>query len=224
MALKRPDTDHALPAQERRQQERDSATLLAELKIEQAPIRRWAARDLGRHPEAAEALLVALNDEPDASVREALFCSLEEIAHHDPSSEVSMMITRGLLTFLRSDSALLRNEAIDVLQTLPESVAPHLDALLNDEDADVRILALDILRALPHPNSPVWVTQVLARETHPNVLGAAVDRATELGTSDMLPALKVLQAQPDLPSYLRFAIKIALERIEDDEPQGSQAW
>lgn len=216
MALKRSAADHALPKQERRHVPRDAATLLQELYVEQAPIRRWAARDLGDYPETAAQLLEALNRETEGSVREALFCSLEQIAHRVPLSEACATVTQGLIALLRSESAVLRNEAINVLQLLPDQVAPHLDRLLDDNDADVRIFALDIMRALPHPNAPRWVTRVLMQETHVNVLGAAVDRATELGTADMQPALERLLARPDLPAYLRFATRIALERIDAD--------
>ncbi|MGM0834197.1 MAG: HEAT repeat domain-containing protein [Pseudomonadota bacterium] len=219
MALKRSDAKHALPRQEMRHAPRDAATLLQELHAEQAPIRRWAARDLGAYPEAAEALLGALNREVDDSVCEALFCSLEQIAHHLPISQASSTVTQGLIVLLRSESAVLRNEAINVLQLLPDQVAPYLDRLLDDNDVDVRIFALDILRALPHPSAPRWVTRVLMQETHVNVLGAAVDRATELGAAEMQPALERLLARPNLPAYLRFATRMALERIDADEAE-----
>ena len=218
MALKRSTPDQVLPRQERREHARDSASLLAELYAEQAPIRRWAARDLSHYPERADNLLDALKAEEDESVCEALFCSLENIAH--TRGDASARVTQGLLELLRSERAELRNKAIDVLQTLPDQVAPHVETLLGDSDADVRIFALDILRALPHPKAPTWVTQVLLQESHPNVLGAAVDRATELGTVDMVPALERLQAGRETPTYLRFAARIALQRIETDSPQG----
>lgn len=224
MALKRPDTAKPHP-QEQRHAPRDAAHLLVELSAEQASVRRWAARDLGNTPEAAEHLLAALDNEGDESVREALFCSLEQIAHRAPSSEASATVTQGLITLLRSESVELRNEAIELLQSLPEQLAPHLDQLLEDDDPDVRIFALDILRALPHPQAPMWITRVLMHETHANVLGAAVDRATEWGTAEMRPALERLLARPDLPTYLRFATRIALERMDPpaddkDAPHG----
>ncbi|WP_404375817.1 HEAT repeat domain-containing protein [Vreelandella aquamarina] len=220
MALKRSNSDQALPSRKGREHARDSASLLQELHAAEAPIRRWAARDLSHFPETVNDLLNALRAEEDESVCEALFCSLEHIAHTHSDSEAAMEVTQGLLELLRSEKANVRNQAIDVLQTLPEQVAPHVERLLNDSDADVRIFALDILRALPHQNAPQWITQVLLQESHPNVLGAAVDRATEFGTAEMVPALERLQAGNNIPAYLRFAIKIALERIETDGSQG----
>jgi len=187
--------------------ERDYVTLLAELQSESVAERRDAVRELADYPQSVAALLNVLDEEPDHLVREALLMSLQQIGGET--------VVSGLINLLRSEDAVLRNGAIEVLQDMPEGVALHMLELLNDQDSDVRIFAIDILQQLAHPQAPEWLLSVLKDETHINVVTTAVDRLAEVGRPEMVPELEAIKARfPDEP-YLAFAVDLASRRIEE---------
>jgi len=211
MALKKKEHVNKVPleiTQEHRDNRRDYAGLLKELNSDNPIERRWAARDMATFPEAVDALLTALSDESEHVVREALFGSLSSIGGES--------VVSGLISILRSEDAELRNGAIEVLQSIPDTVALHIIELLNDQDSDVRIFAIDILQQLAHPQTPEWLLSVLKDESHVNVVATAVDRLTEVGTPDMIVALEgIKQRFPDEP-YLAFAVDTAILRIQEN--------
>ncbi len=129
-----------------RQYPRDRDGLIAQLGDADPGTRRWAARDLGRHPDAVPALAARLSVEAAPAVREAILDALLAIGSDEAVEE--------LLVFLRSEDAALRNGAVAVLQQLPDPVSRHMQDLLADVDPDVRIMAIDILQTLPHPEAP----------------------------------------------------------------------
>lgn len=186
--------------------ERDLPGLLTQLAQGDDGERRWAARDLAAHAEAAPALCERLVHEPDASVCAVIFTSLARIGTAD--------VVHGLLPLLRSEDAALRNGAIEVLAGLPDAVAPSVDALLADEDGDVRIFTVNLLGDLRHPLVPQWLSQVLARDEAVNVVGAALEVAAEAAGPDMKPALLAARARFADQPYIVFAADLALERIE----------
>ena len=189
-----------------RQNTRDYAGLLQQLESSDPSKRRWGARDLANYPQAVDPLLRQIAVETEHPVREAIFDSLQQIG--------GAAVVSGLIPLLRNEDAGVRNGAIEVLQAMPEDVAPHIVGLLNDGDSDVRIFAIDILQQLAHPQTPLWLLSVLKDETHINVIAAAVDRLAEVGTTDMLPELKALKLRFPDESYLLFAIQTAIDRIE----------
>ena len=189
-----------------RQNTRDYAGLLQQLESSDPSKRRWGARDLANYPQAVDPLLRQIAVETEHPVREAIFDSLQQIG--------GAAVVSGLIPLLRNEDAGVRNGAIEVLQAMPEDVAPHIVELLNDSDSDVRIFAIDILQQLAHPQTPQWLLSVLKDETHINVIAAAVDRLAEVGTTDMLPELKALKLRFPDESYLLFAIQTAIDRIE----------
>ncbi|MFC0269525.1 HEAT repeat domain-containing protein [Kushneria aurantia] len=170
-------------------------------------VRRAAARGLADSPEAASSLLRCLRLEPEHSVRATLFTALE-YQHNETATE-------GLIELLRSDSAELRSGAVAVLQTRPAEMAPHMEELLRDPDADVRIMALDVLGGMPHQQCPVWLMWLLEHESHPNVLGAALDRLMEIGDGRALPLLARLRERVGDDPCLGFVIDAVYRRIED---------
>lgn len=184
---------------------RDRDGLIAQLNDGDAGVRRWAARDLGRHPDAAESLAARLSQEAAPEVREAILDSLLVIGSDSAVEE--------LLVFLRSEDAALRNGAVAVLQQLPAPVGRHMQELLADVDADVRIMAVDVLQTLPHPDAPAWLGDLLQRERQVNVVGAAIDRLAEIGTEDMLPILAEVRERFADEPYIQFATDTVVRRI-----------
>lgn len=201
---KNPSPDlHPVQARER---SRDLLGLMAQLSDSDANARRWAARDLSRHAAAAGAMGQALQRERDASVREALFTSLSAM---DDDGAVKV-----LLPLLRSDEAPLRNGAIEALAAMPQRVAPWVDRLLADHDADVRLMTVNLLGELRHPQVARWLIQVLAQESHVNVVAAAIEVLTEIGEPAHRDALHSVRDRFAQDPFIRFATELALQRIE----------
>ncbi len=206
MALVKRSAEQGRPTgQYTRKYNRDREGLLQQLRDPDPGVRRWAARDLAAHPDSVPELCRALERETDPAVREALLDSLLAIGTPE--------VVEGLVAHLRSEDAALRNGVVEVLQALPEQVAPHMERLLRDPDPDVRIFALDILKSLPHPQTPRWLRRVLETETHVNVVGTALDRAAEVGGPDLLPVLEQVKRRFSDDAFIRFVADAVTQRI-----------
>jgi HEAT repeat protein len=115
---------------------------------------------------------------------------------------------------VRSEEASLRGGAIEALKRMGEDAVPVLDALLDDPDPDVRILAIEVTRAWPAELAVPRLLHLIEDDPHVNVCGAAVDVATEAGTDELLPGLAALRTRfPDEP-FLMFAVDTACSRIQ----------
>lgn len=191
---------------DRRHSPRDCQGLLMQLLDSEATQRRWAARDLAAFPQAAHDLCRHLERETDSSVREAVLTSLINIGDSSAAA--------GLIPFLNSDDAALRNAAINALQQMPEAVAPHMESLLENPDSDIRILAINILEYLRCPRTPGWLLRVIQEDEHVNVCATAVNLLAEIGTPDMLPALQELADRFAHEPFIGFAVKLAMRRID----------
>ena len=206
MGLRRATDVGGLRRVEPRDYPRDTEGLVAQLKDPDASVRRWAARDLVIHPHAIPALCAHLPEEADRSVREVIFTTLGCLGGED--------VAEGLVPLLRSEDANLRNGAIEVLSELPEEAAPHIEELLRDTDADVRIFTLNLLNDLKHPDVGRWLSQVLIHDPHVNVVAAALEVLAEVGTPQALPALKLARQRFADDVFIGFAAELAQQRIE----------
>ena len=180
--------------------------LIKNLTSEEAGTRRRAARDLASYPEAAKVLCERLGEEPALSVRQTILTSVIEIANED--------VAAGLVPYLRSEDAGLRNAAVEALQEMPDVAGPYVRVLLSDGDSDVRIFAVDVLQSLCHADAPRWLADLLAREPHVNVAATAVDRLAEVGTPEMIPVLQAVAARFVGEPFIQFAVATAISRIE----------
>jgi hypothetical protein len=122
----------------------------------------------------------------------------------------------GLVDCLRSEDACMRNEAIAAMKSLPVEVSPIMDSLLVDDDADVRIMAVNILESLMHPHVEKWLIDVIELDSVTNVCGTAVDLLGEVGTKDCMPALLNLKKRFAEEPYIQFATDLAISRIAKD--------
>jgi HEAT repeat protein len=206
MGLKKNTESVGLRQVEPREYPRDLPGLVAQLGDADASVRRWAARDLAAHPEAAGVLCARLNEERDASVRAVLFSSATQLG--------GAVVVQGMVALLRSEEPALRNGAIEVLASLPDAVAPQVDSLLHDRDSDVRIFTVNLLGDLRHPKVPQWLSQVLMHEPEVNVVGAALEVLAEVGAPETLPALRAAKARFAGDAYIGFSVDLAIERIE----------
>jgi HEAT repeat protein len=181
----------------------DSQPGPGDLKSGDADTRRRAVRALGQRPQAVPILMDALGRESDPAVIEAIFTALEAI----PEAVLP------LAALLRSDDAGLRNGAVEALQAMPEAVRPLLPGLLADGDADVRIVAVEVVRCLPSGEVERLLCGVLEHEGDPNVCTAAVEVLAEAGTAEAVPTLRRLATRFPSQSMLPFAARVAIERI-----------
>jgi HEAT repeat protein len=207
MGLKKSgDSAVALRQIEERNYPRDGDGLVAQLADADVGVRRWAARDLAGHPQAAAAVCARVAIEPDASVRAVLFSTATALG--------GPAVVQAMVGLLRSEDPALRNGAIEVLASLPDAVAPHIDLLLQDADSDVRIFTVNLLGDLRHPQVQRWLARVLTSDGEVNVVGAALDVMAEVGSADALPALRDAQRRFADDPYIAFSAGLAIERIE----------
>lgn len=206
MALIKTQTAQPVAADERKQG-RDCPALIAELENANPTARRWAARDLGDCRDASGALVSRLQREDDISVREVILTTLTSLG-----DEVAVA---GLVSCLRSESAALRNEAIEAMKQLPDEVAPIMRGLLADPSTDVRIFAVNILESLRHPEVEHWLIEVIDQDAQLNVCATAVDLLGEVGSIAAREPLLRLKARYAEEPYIQFATDLALKRITE---------
>ncbi|ADJ63214.1 HEAT repeat domain-containing protein [Herbaspirillum seropedicae] len=188
--------------------DRECNVLMQELYSEEAAVRRAAARDLVACPQASEALLARLKIETLLSVRETIITTLIRLGDAAAAA--------GLIECLRSDDAALRNEAIEAMKQLPEEVAPLMEQLLDDVDADVRIFAVNVLESMRHPRVEEWLIEVIRSDPHVNVCSAALDVLSEVGTMRALEAIERVQARFADDPYIQFAANLTLARLRQE--------
>ncbi len=188
-----------------RNQVRDVHVLLIELDDADPATRRWAARDLLTHPEATPALVARLQIETDRSVREVILTSLTRLGN--------VVAVACMVDWLRSENVEMRNEAIEAMKALPDEVAPIMGGLLSDPDSDVRIMAVNILESLRHPQVEAWLIDVIDCDPVVNVCGTAVDLLGEVGSDAAIAALQRLKQRFATEPYIQFATNLALKRI-----------
>lgn len=170
-----------------------------------ASVRRTAARELAVWPESAGELLAQLADESEPTVRDALLTSLSRIGGEQ--------VVAGVIDYLRSDDAGLRNDVIELLKSQPAAVAQHMERLLIDEDPDVRIFAVNVLESLRHENVLSWLIDVIERDPHVNVCATAVDLLSEVGDARAIEPLKRLRARLGNDPFIEFAVSAALQKV-----------
>ncbi len=180
--------------------------LLEQLNTETPTERRWAARDLGQHPESVFALCDRLQIEKDIIVKEMIFTSL--ITIHNPES------VDGLFDLLRNEDAYLRNGAADALKVMSDTVASRLHDLLADDDVDVRIFAVNIMASLRNTNVVDWLMQVLRHESDVNVCATVIDVIRELDATEAIPDLSRLKEKFHSEPFILFAVDMALGQLQ----------
>lgn len=171
---------------------------------------RWAAaRAAATLPSGLAILSDALPKETSSRVREAIFTALARIGTSASAATV--------VPYLRSDDPEIRTGALDALRAMSDGAVAHLPDLLRDHDADVRLLACELVRNQPADSANVMLCALLSAEPDANVCAAAIEVLAETGDARVLPALQDCAARfPDDP-FIAFAVSLAIDRI------GSQA-
>ncbi|HEY6519717.1 MAG TPA: HEAT repeat domain-containing protein [Roseiarcus sp.] len=170
-----------------------------------SPDERWAAARVARDPAAIPNLGKALAHEREARVREAIFTALAQIA----TPESALVI----LPYLRVDDANMRTGAMDALRAMGDACRPHLSRLLADRDADVRLLACDLVREVGGADGARLLCALIEIEPEVNVCAAAVEALGEIADAAAQPSLsRCAERFPDDP-FLHFAIKVVVDRL-----------
>jgi HEAT repeat protein len=182
--------------------------LLLLIKHASPACRREAAHALMQAGDAAAvpALLARIAREEEVAVREAIFTALAGIG--------GAAVVEGMIALLRSEDAGLRNGAVEVLQLLPEPTAARIETMLADADADVRILAVNVVGSLPRAEAPRWLCRVLAQDPDPRVCGTAVDALAEAGGPEAVEPLRQVARRFADDPYIAFAARLAIRRIQ----------
>lgn len=187
----------------------DASSPFADLNSPDAEVRWHAARAIAPDAKFAAPLAAALEGETAPRVREAIVTKLMRIGGQDS--------VQALLPYLRAQEASVRSAAIDALRAMPDATLPFMTTLLGDADSDVRILAAELVRDMPAAQATSLMVALLARETHPNVCGAAVEVLAELGTPMALPVLRDCAKRFADTPFMPFAISHAIARISRAE-------
>lgn len=153
-------------------------------------------------------LAAALEDESDRTVQLAVLDSLRTIGSPETADV--------LVPLLASEDITLRTGAVEALQSLGDASAPAIQAAIKDPDPDVRIMALDVLQDLRCADSVNWLSDVLANETHANVVGTALDRLVEIGTAEQADLIRDLPGRFPEDPFIAFAASQALKALEQD--------
>ncbi|MEU4687985.1 HEAT repeat domain-containing protein [Actinoplanes sp. NPDC023714] len=186
--------------------ERPSADALrAQLDDPDPDCRREAALALDGVEEAIPDLLARVTVETDANVRDAV---LTTVSAYDTDT-----VAGALAVHLASDDAALRTAVVEALARMPQSMPALLPDLIAAPDHDVRVLTAMVLADLTHPDTAVWLTEMIRDDPHPNVVTAAIDALLPVATADHAELLEeAVHRFPDDP-FLRFTVQAALPRL-----------
>jgi len=179
-----------------------SETLIAGLCSPDENTRRYAAEDLGDSDDAGAVgpLVGALSDSSPA-VREAAMDSLTRIGGEP--------VVHAVLPALGSENVPLRNAACFLLGELGEIAVGPLAKLLDDQDKDVRLLAIDTLARIGSGSAETTLVRAL-EDADVNVAAAAAGALGRIGTaSSVEPLIAALKAD----SWVRCAAAKSLGRI-----------
>ena len=119
-----------------------------------------------------------------------------------------------MFNMLKSDNAYLRNAAIKFLQEYGKEAKPFIEKLLNNDDKDIRIFAINILGDVNYEDSLDLLRYIIMKEKDVNVLMTAIDYLGEIGEEKDIALLEALKEEFKDIEYVTFGIDLAIERIK----------
>lgn len=161
---------------------------------------------------------------PFAQVKELAFAALGDESWRVRKEAVDLILSvspgdelaRDLVALLVvQGNAGLRNSVVEVLQSVGESVLPHLVGHLAHDDAGVRKFIVDIMGGIGSPRSIADLQKAL-EDSDPNVAAAAAESMGLIGDKEALPSLLDCLQRDDL--LIRYAILEALVKIGNPVP------
>ena len=119
-----------------------------------------------------------------------------------------------MFNMLKSDNAYLRNAAIKFLQEYGKEAKPFIEKLLNSDDKDIKIFAINILGDVNYEDSLELLRYIIMKEKDVNVLMTAIDYLGEIGEEKDIALLEALKEEFKDIEYVTFGIDLAIERIK----------
>ncbi|NPA54803.1 MAG: HEAT repeat domain-containing protein [Epsilonproteobacteria bacterium] len=122
----------------------------------------------------------------------------------------------AMFHLLKSDNAYLRNAAIQFLQDNAKEAKDFIIRLMNDEDRDIRIFAINILGDVKYEDSIEMLRNFIVQEKDKdiNALMTAVDYLGEIGDETDIYLLEALKAEKKDDPYVTFGVDTAINRIK----------
>ncbi|PTN38794.1 HEAT repeat domain-containing protein [Desulfonatronum sp. SC1] len=122
-------------------------------------------------------------------------------------------VVRGLCPLLRAEDAQVRNLAMDILREVGNQDINLLVALLEDDDVDIRIFTSDILGSTRNILAVPHLCQALLKDPEVNVRYQAAVSLGSLGFAEAVQSLN--QALSD-EEWVQFSVIEALLKIRDE--------
>ena len=119
-----------------------------------------------------------------------------------------------MFKMLQSENAYLRNKAIQFLQEYGTEAKPFLERLMNSEDKDIRIFAINILGDVKYDDSIEMLRYFILKENDINAMMTAVDYLGEIGTEEDVALLEAIKKEHADEPYVVFGIDMAIERLK----------
>ena len=127
-------------------------------------------------------------------------------------------VVHAVIPLLRSDEAPVRNLAMDLLRALGNSDLDALHALLRDDDVDVRIFTADILGSV---GSVLAVPPLCRALLHDPEVNVRYQAAVSLGTLAYPEAASSLNKALQDEEWVQFSVIEALTKIRDESSVGA---
>jgi len=119
-----------------------------------------------------------------------------------------------MFKMLNSENAYLRNKAIQFIQEYGVESKPFLEKLMNSEDRDIRIFAINILGDVSYDDSIEMLRYFILKEKDINPMMTAVDYLGEIGSENDIPLLEAIKEDYKDEPYVTFGIDMAIERLK----------
>lgn len=188
--------------------------------VEQGILNRLACSDADVVREAAfEAGAERLTEAVDLLVQhiQSDHLGVQEAAEYALRQIRGANVVAKAAPLLRSDNASVRNSAMDILREVGSDDMRTMNALLHDEDPDIRIFAADILGTSRLRLAVPLLSETLLHDPEVNVRYQAGISLGALGFSEAAEALR--QALQD-EEWVQFAAVEALAKIRDESCVG----
>lgn len=129
---------------------------------------------------------------------------------HKPKSENEF---DRMTKMLQSQNVYLRNMVIKYLQEYGSDAKKFVKKLMDDNDKDIRIFAINILGDVNYEESVDMLRYFIAMESDINAMMTAVDYLGEIGSEKDIELLESVKKEHDANPYVVFGVDTAIERI-----------
>lgn len=142
---------------------------------------------------------------------------VQEASDHALRTLGGQETVQAVIPLMRSDSAPVRNLAMDILREVGNQDFDSLVELMHDDDPDIRIFTTDILGSTNNPAAVKPLCEALLKDPEVNVRYQAAVSLGDLGRAE---AAKCLNSAMQDEEWIQFAVIEALTKIRDDSSVG----